>query len=107
MQMKHLLIEGYCDGKKGHSVYPCKDTLEMGIHCLMCTQFSYVESPNEIAISESNGSIEEDSYIGFGDEMEPQDIKKREEYINSWKEICKKKINEAYDEYMHMIAVKD
>ena len=35
--------------------------------------------------------------------MEPKDIEKRDEYISIWKNICRKKINEAYDEYISYI----
>lgn len=39
--MKHLLIEGYCDGKKGQKNDFCQNTLKIGIHCLECSHFSY------------------------------------------------------------------
>lgn len=101
MEMKHLLIEGYCDGNKGEKEAPCEGTLVFGVYCLECSRFSYCKCPNEIAISNEEGLIETlEDFIGFGGEMEPEDIEKRDEYIAVWKDICRKKIKEAYDEYM-------
>lgn len=103
MKMQHLLIEGYCDGKEGEE-YPCKNILKMGIHCLECSKFSFTTCPNEIAISNGSGLIEtQKDYIGFGGDMEPEDLQKREYCLSIWKEICRQKINEAYDEYMRKI----
>ncbi len=105
MKMQHLLIEGYCDGKKGEDAYPCKGTLTLGIHCLKCPQFSYAECPNEIALSGKDGVIEkQEDFIGFGGEMEPEDIERRDKYIAIWNDICRKKMNEAYNEYMNYIS---
>ena len=103
--MQHLLIEGYCDGKKGEDAYPCKGTLTLGIHCLKCPLFSYAECPNEIALSGKDGVIEkQEDFIGFGGEMEPEDIERRDKYIAIWNDICRKKMNEAYNEYMNYIS---
>ena len=104
MKMQHLLIEGYCDGKDGEGSYPCEGTLTLGLHCLGCTQFSYSKCPNEIAVSNNDGLVKsQEDFIGFGGEMEPKDIEKRDEYISIWKNICRKKINESYDEYISYI----
>lgn len=87
--------------------YPCRNTLVLGIYCLECPQFSYSECPNEIAVSNEMGLIEsQDDYIGFGGDMEPEDVEKRNDYIAIWKEICHKKINEAYDEYIKQVSIK-
>lgn len=105
MKMQHLLIEGYCDGKDGEKGYPCQSTLKLGLHCLGCPQFSYTKCPNEIAISNDDGLIKsQEDFIGFGGEMEPEDIKNRDVYISVWNDICRKKINEAYDEYISYIS---
>lgn len=101
MKMQHLLIEGYCDGKTKDGDYLCGNTLKLGIHCLRCPQFSYSECPNEIAISDNDGLVEcQEDYIGFGGDMEPEDLEKRDDYIAIWKNICRKKIDEAYEEYI-------
>lgn len=109
MKMQHLLIEGYCDGKKGEKDYPCENTLKLGTHCFKCSNFSYTKCPNEIAISNDSGLVEcQEDFIGFGGEMEPKDLQKREDYISIWKKICRKKINEAYDEYIsHFMLDKE
>ncbi|MDO5392465.1 MAG: hypothetical protein Q4F24_15425 [Eubacteriales bacterium] len=107
MKMQHLLIEAYCDGKLGEGDYPCRDTLKLGIYCLRCPQFSYSECPNEIAISDNGGLVEcQKDYIGFGGDMEPEDLEKRDDYIAIWKNICREKIGEAYEEYISQIALK-
>ena len=95
--MKHLIIEGFCEGNRQQNTYNCKGTLEVGIECFDCPKFSYTYCPNEIAISNGEGVVEE--CIGFGGEMEPSEMEKINKYINMWNGICKKKMNEAYEEY--------
>lgn len=100
MKMKHLLIEGYCDGLKGQKNNICGNTFKIGVDCLECSHFSYSICPNEIAISDNEGVIvDQGDFIGFGGDMEPKDLDKRDNCIGVWKNICRKKINEAYDEY--------
>lgn len=102
MRMQHFLIEGYCDGEEGAKNCACGGTLTFGLYCIRCPQFSYTECPNEISLSNKEGLIgEQEDFIGFGGEMEPADIEKREEYISIWNSICRKKIKEAYEEYMN------
>ena len=98
MRMEHLLIEGFCDGRKTNVECPCKGGLEWGVHCIKCSKFSYTFCPNEIALSDVNGVVEK--WIGFGGDMEPCDWDKREKYIAVWNRICKKKITEAFDEFI-------
>lgn len=100
--MKHLLIEAYCDGNEREDV-PCKGGLNIGIHCLLCPRFSYAECSNELAICGSHGEIGQNDFIGFGGDMEPDNMENRKECIDRWKEICRKKIDEAYDEYMNKL----
>lgn len=105
MKMKHLLIEGYCDGKEIKKMHPCKNTLELGIHCLNCPQFSYTYCPNEIAVSNEWGIVEkQEDFIGFGAEMESDSSENRQNYISMWRKICREKISEAYMEYMDKIS---
>lgn len=107
MRMQHFLIEGYCDGKEGEKNYACEGTLTFGLYCIRCPQFSYTKCPNEISVSDNEGLIKEQvDYIGFGGEMEPTNIEKREEYISIWNNICRKKIKEAYEEYISCISIK-
>lgn len=108
MYMKHLLIEGYCDGEKSEVDFLCENSFKLGIHCLACPQFSYSCCPNELAVSNSEGVIESlDDFIGFGGDMEPVDGAAREEWIKLWKLICKEKIKEAYTEYKERLASKN
>lgn len=101
MRMKHLLIEGYCDGEKDEKDNFCENTLHMGVHCVQCSHFSYSKCPYEIAVSDNEGVIVcQEDFIEFGGDMEPVDLEKRDDCISIWKNICRKKINEAYDEYM-------
>ncbi len=95
MKMQHLLIEGYCDGAIGEEIHPCKNTFKLGIYCFKCTQFSFCECPNEIAISGEKGLIEYDEdCIGFGGNMEPDTLRDRGKCISLWKSICRRKIKE-------------
>lgn len=75
------------------------------MHCWECSKFSYTYCPNEIAISNEEGIVE--NCVGVGGDMEPTKLEKREEYIDIWNDICEKKINEAYDEFMEQIGEKN
>ena len=101
MKMKHLIIEGFCDEDENLNTYPCSGTLKLGVRCFECSKFSYTFCPNEIAISDEDGTVKD--CIGFGGDMEPIETEKREKYVNIWKKICKEKMNEAYDKFMEEI----
>lgn len=105
MIMKHVLLEIYCDCnfeiEEDKPLY-CD---EIGVNCFKnnCKYLSYTYCPNEIALTGSKGIVEIlDDSIGFGGEMEPEsnDLKDRKILLEKWKSICRKKVNEAYDEYM-------
>lgn len=38
--------------------------------------------------------------IGFGGNMEPDTLQDRDKRISLWRSICRRKIREAYDEYI-------
>lgn len=46
-------------------------------------------------------------FIGFGGEMEPEQYDQRENDIKLWKEICREKIEEAYNVYMERKIIID
>lgn len=107
MIMQHLMLEVYCDHIDEDKKVSCcfKGRGTVGSHCFdeKCQYLSFTETQNELAYVGDFGVVEKsDDYIGFGGNMEPvdSDHKKREILIAKWKEICKKKMDEAYDEYM-------
>ena len=101
MKMKHFIIEGFCDGEKKVNNLPCNNTFKMGTHCFKCLKFSYAEAPNEIAISNDDGIVESlEDFMGYGGDMEPSDELSRGICLKTWAEICRRKIQEAYCEYM-------
>lgn len=101
MKMEHLIIEGFCDAEESESTSLCKGTLKIGVHCFGCSKFSYTFCPNEIAVSNEEGVVEE--CIGYGGDMEPLKIEQREEYVLMWNKLCKEKIDEAYDSFMQQM----
>lgn len=113
MSFVHLLLEVYCGydqrNEKDKSLPQfCKKGLNKpGYHCFdnECPFVSYTYCPYEIAYAGKYGEIEDDeSQIGFGGEMEPDDNdeSKRQILLNLWERICKKKIKEAYEEFMRV-----
>ena len=106
MKMAQLLLEIYCEETEGHCIY---GNDRMGIHCFenKCNYLSYTYSPNELAYSGDKGLvIGEDSFIGFGGEMDADPDKKnyekeRQEYLKMWEEVCKEKIDDAYRSYIN------
>lgn len=103
MKMKHVLLEMYCKcNYKNNKPKFCKGIGQTCIHH-NCQYLCHTYCPNEIAFAGSNGVIESfDDCIGFGGEMEPDiyDSNEINILLKEWKLICKKKIDEAYDEYM-------
>ncbi len=111
MGYKHVLLEVYCSldySKNNDFETPsfCKHGVNNpGYHCFdnECKYKSYTKCPNEFAYVDEFGEVvNEDCYIGFGGEMDSVDDNDitRSKMIELWENICKKKINEAYEEYM-------
>lgn len=105
-----VILEVYCSFDKEDSTHAipafCKyDVKKPGFHCLEnnCKHVGFTYAPNEIAYSDHEGEVPtSDHWLGFGGDMEPEqaDEKKLQELKRLWEEICVKKINEAYEEYM-------
>lgn len=110
MKMNHLLLEVYCDCPKINSKLACsKSNFKLGIHCFksQCKYLSYTKCPNEIAYVNEEGITDNDEcFIGYGGDMEPEDSKKRELTIKEWRTICLQKIDEAYKTYMEKKHIK-
>ena len=108
MFISHLLVEVFCDQQaclskktlKRDLKIPCNHTFRCGIGCLECPFSSYTYCPDELCLSNSSGCVDlESNSIGFGGDMMPTE--NEEFWIARWHEIAKKKIAEAYDEYMY------
>lgn len=97
MKLEHIIIEGFCEEIKNES-FPCKGSLKFSAFCLECPKFSFTVAPKEIAYSDENSVVKE--WISFGGDMNPDDETKAEACSLLWEKICKRKINEAYEEYM-------
>ncbi len=105
MRIKHYIIEGFCDEEPAPSL-ACHGTFRMRSYCFFCPEFSYAQSENELAVSDDEGVIAELSdWVGFGGDMCPE--KNEEKWVGVWQKICKQKIQEAYQEYMHELKCSD
>lgn len=111
MGYNHVLLEVYCgfdyrEDKMHKKPEFCKYGIDHpGYHCFenKCLFNSYTQCSNQFAYAGEFGEIMDgSSYVGFGGEMEPHDNDewKRKKLLELWETICKKKIDEAYDEYM-------
>ncbi len=111
MGYKHVLLEVYCgyeyrEDKNAKEPHFCKlGVNNPGYHCFAneCIFKSYTQCSNEFAyVSEHGEVMDETCYVGFGGEMESVSDSEfvRKKQLKLWENICKKKINEAYDEYM-------
>ncbi|WP_342549358.1 hypothetical protein NST69_11495 [Paenibacillus sp. FSL P2-0089] len=82
-----------------------------GFHCLKnnCPYVGHAPASHEIAFSGDNGEVENEDWIGFGGDMEPEIYSeiKDVELKELWKEVCKEKIQEAYAEYMLRSKLKE
>ena len=96
-----MILECYCDCEEKKPGLLCeKDDFKIGSYCLKnsCKYFSYTIAPNEIAYSNDKG---------IGGDMNPEDNDKIKECIDKWHEICTRKIDEAYEEYMMNLGMID
>ncbi|MCR2806844.1 hypothetical protein [Paenibacillus soyae] len=75
-----------------------------GYHWLSekCGFSGHAPAPLEIAYSGENGEVSPDAWIGFGGDMDPNPYNDKmvSELKETWRNLCKKKVNEAYQEYM-------
>jgi hypothetical protein len=117
MSFNHVLLEVVCSngfGDEEVEVAPefCPKIHEPGFHCLEnnCKHLGYTYADYEIAYADKNGLVPNltDFAIGFGGDMEPEPYNENKinELKELWKEVCKKKINEAYEEYMEKSGLK-
>lgn len=105
MRLKHFIVEGYCDKSSHGGPYPCSETGTFGMHCFTCAKFSYCEANNELAYSNAYGVVETlEDWVGFGGDMDPEDMTRQEECIALWQKICRRKIQEAHQEYIEASA---
>lgn len=111
--LAHVILEVVCclnfEDKDSPAVPACclKGAGKPGVHCLVdrCLHVGFTDAPHELAFSDANGEIDiadETVWVGFGGDMEPDDIsdRTRNELTGLWERIAKKKIKEAYLEYM-------
>jgi hypothetical protein len=108
--ISHVILELICacgDETTIDAPDYCKQLKKPSYSCLFndCSYITFVEAPYELAFSKEFGDVDvydEFSWVGFGGDMEPDHIREQEksELLKLWEKICKKKIKEAYDEYM-------
>ena len=103
MMMKHVLLEMYCtlEDNQNKPIY----CMGIGHNCIHnnCEYMAYTYCPNEIAYAGEYGVVESfDNCIGYGGEMEgnEDDLEESRILLDKWGDICRSKIDEAYDEYM-------
>ncbi|GKS09306.1 hypothetical protein YDYSY3_03060 [Paenibacillus chitinolyticus] len=115
MAIKHLVLELYCsqtwsDAKGTAAPSFCKNGIgEPGYHCLdnRCTYIASTYAPHEIAYAGEYGEVlDMDTWIGFGGEMIPADADEARisELKKTWEEVCRRKIQEAYEEYLKLLG---
>ena len=85
LKIKHLLIECFCDYDSKDKNSICFTGNKINIDCLKhnCVHFMYTKCPNEIAYANEEGVVEKETdFIGFGDEMEKENVKDKKILIN-------------------------
>ncbi|MDR1874428.1 MAG: hypothetical protein LBQ90_05355 [Synergistaceae bacterium] len=111
-----MILEIVCTFNFEHNDAPtvttyCQNGVDNpGIHCVLneCPYMSFTDAPYELAFSGANGEIDisdDANWIGFGGDMEPEGISEctRNQLVCLWREISKKKIKEAYTEYLEQM----
>ncbi|MEJ8303112.1 hypothetical protein [Saccharibacillus sacchari] len=106
MKLRHVLLEVYCENNTFDVPLCCANGIDSpGYHCLSenCPNVSYTYAPYELAYTGEFGVVpDSESWVGFGGDMFPDDNNetKEAELKKIWEAICKRKIKEAYEEYM-------
>ncbi|MBU7315019.1 hypothetical protein [Paenibacillus oleatilyticus] len=113
----HVILEVFCgfsdeDTNQGVPSFCKRNVGNPGYHCLenACKFVAYTYAPHEIAFSGEDGEVPDgQSWLGFGGEMEPRQADENhiDDLKRLWKQICIKKIHEAYDEYMKQSGLSD
>ncbi|MCQ4087544.1 hypothetical protein [Saccharibacillus sp. JS10] len=114
MIFRHVMLEVYCSkfDQEGKTDKECTNKQgDPGYQCLSenCPNVSYTYANHEIAyVGELGETSDSRSFIGFGGDMVPDDANENEEkeLKGIWEEICRQKIQEAYDEYMLRLKSK-
>ena len=114
--LTHVILEVVCTLGFEHDDLPvvpgcCRNGAgKPGVHCLLsqCPNMGFTDAPHELAFSDANGEIDifdEANWVGFGGDMEPGSISDwaRNELMCLWERISKKKIKEAYLEYLEQM----
>lgn len=113
----HVILEVFCsngwdeDKLVLQPEYCIRGVGNPGYHCFehKCRFLTYTYAPNELAYSDETGEVPDyDTSVGFGGDMEPKDADNDRiiELKEVWEEICRKKIKEAYIDYMHQCGLK-
>lgn len=108
MVFAHPIVELYClygigDQYEINPVPPFykNGVRKRGYHCLSenCEFSGHAPAPLEIAYSDENGEVAPDAWIGFGGDIDPNSYNDKmvSELKESWENICKKKVNDAYE----------
>jgi hypothetical protein len=111
--LTHVILEVVCTFNFEHNDAPAMPTYcqngadNPGVHCVLnnCPNMGFTDAPYELAFSDANGEIDisdDTNWVGFGGDMEPEGISEctRNQLECLWAEISKKKIKEAYTEYL-------
>lgn len=105
MIFRHVMLEVYCS-KFDQQDKECMNTQgDPGYQCLSenCPNVSYTYADHELAyVGELGETSDSQAFIGFGGDMVPDNANEEEEkeLKRIWEEICREKIQEAYEEYM-------
>jgi hypothetical protein len=111
MRHVHLIIEVHClhgvDENDNDGTIPkyCRYGVRTpGYHCMenKCKYVAYTDAPYEIAFAGEKGEVPYDACIGFGGDMEPENVGQQEvlSLKKLWEVVCRGKIEDAYEDYM-------
>ncbi len=119
MPIAYILLELFCtygwdDSQEQTQEVPsyCKYGVKKpGYHCMSndCTFNAFTYTEDAIACTEDDGEVKgSDGWVGIGGDMQPDYLtdEQRIECVKMWKEICRRKVNEAYEEYMAKTGFK-
>ena len=104
---KHILLEVYCHKDVGQEIPSFCEShgIIPGYYCILnhCMHMSFTSHENALCYINEKSTAEE--IITLGGEMTPESVNECES-IELWRTISVCKINEAYDEYMKQLKIR-
>ena len=92
----------------GKKDLPCESDFEVNSQCVLCKELIVIPSEYVFAVSGSDGTIEnEGDFVCFDGTLLSDDADDFDNRAEIWRDICRRKMQEAYTEFMEAQKMSD